>query len=285
MSAVDARGLRDLAVEVAREAAALAREMRLGGIDVADTKSSALDVVTDADRASEVLIRRRLLEARPDDAILGEEGDDHAGTSGVRWIVDPIDGTVNYLYGLPECAVSVAAEVPGPDGTRVVAAGAVVGIGTTVEYAAARGAGATRDGRPLAVRPTPPVAEHLVLTGFGYRTEVKAHQVERMTRLLPRVRDIRRIGSCALDLCHVAEGSADAYVEEGPQLWDWAAASLVLEEAGGRFGVLAGALRESVPDAPERALLVGTPAAGWDSFVAVLAETGFLARTTRPGGE
>ncbi len=117
--------------------------MRRGGIDVADTKSSAVDVVTEADRAVEALVRRRILEHRPDDAILGEEGDDHPGTSGVRWVVDPIDGTVNYLYGLPDCAVSIAAEV----GDEVVA-GVVVTIPTGVEYAAARGHGATRDGVP-----------------------------------------------------------------------------------------------------------------------------------------
>ena len=264
--------LRDLALDLGREAAALARSMREGGIDVADTKSSAVDVVTEADRACEVLIRRRLAEARPDDAVLGEEGEDVPGTSGVRWVVDPIDGTVNYLYGLPECAVSVAAEVDG----RVVA-GAVVNIVTGVEYAAARGHGATRDGAPLAVRPSPPVAERLVLTGFGYRVDVRTHQAARVAALLPRVRDIRRMGSCALDLCHVAEGRADAYVEEGPMPWDWSAGSLVLTEAGGRFEVLAGALRESVPDAPERALLAAAPADGWDDFVAALADSGFLA--------
>ncbi|HSO65986.1 MAG TPA: inositol monophosphatase family protein, partial [Ornithinibacter sp.] len=103
--------LRDLAARVAHEGADLAREMRLGGIDVADTKTSAVDVVTEADRAVEQLIRSRITAERPDDAILGEEGDDLPGTSGVRWVIDPIDGTVNYLYGLPDCAVSVAAEV------------------------------------------------------------------------------------------------------------------------------------------------------------------------------
>jgi myo-inositol-1(or 4)-monophosphatase len=263
--------LRDLALAVAREGADLARSMR-EGVEVAATKSSATDVVTEADRAVEELVRRQLLAARADDAILGEEGDDHAGTSGLRWIVDPIDGTVNYLYGLPECAVSVAVEAAGQ-----VIAGAVVNIVTGREYAAARGAGATRDGRPIAVRPSPPVAERLVLTGFGYRAEVRAHQAARIATLLPRVRDIRRIGSSSLDICHVADGSADAYVEEGPQPWDWSAASLILTEAGGRFELLAGALHLSVPDAPERALVTATPADGWDDFVAALAAAGYLA--------
>lgn len=262
--------LRDLAVSVGQEAAHLARRLR-ADVDVADTKTSAVDVVTVADRECEELLRRLLLQARPDDAILGEEGEDHPGTSGVRWILDPIDGTVNYLYGLPDCAVSVAAEVDGE-----VVAGAVVGIGVSAVYAAARGHGATRDGVALQVRPTPPLAERLVLTGFGYRPDVRAHQAERVAALLPRVRDIRRMGSCALDLCRVAEGSADAYVEEGPQPWDYSAAGLVLAESGGRFGVLDGTFRDTFPDAPRASLVVGSPAAGWDSFVAALGHAGFL---------
>lgn len=269
---LDHDALRDLALTVGREAIALARSMRHGGIDVAATKSSMVDVVTAADGASEELIRSRILEVRPDDAIMGEEGEDHAGTSGVRWIVDPIDGTVNYLYGLPDWAVSIAAEVRGE-----VVAGAVINGSTGVEYAAARGAGATRDGQPIAVRPTPPLAERLVLTGFGYRSEVRAHQAACVAALLPHVRDIRRMGSCALDLCHVADGSGDAYVEEGPNPWDHSAGGLVLTEAGGRFGVLAGRLHEVAPGSPVNALVVGTPADGWDTFLDALREAGFLA--------
>lgn len=263
--------LRDLALDVGREAADLARRMRRD-VEVAETKTSAVDVVTHADQAVERLVRERLLAARGDDSILGEEGDDHVGTSGVRWVVDPIDGTVNYLYGLPDCAVSIAAEVDG-----AVVAAAVVGIGVDATYSAAAGEGAVRDGRPLRVRPVVPVPQRLVLTGFGYVAEVRAHQAERVARMLPRVRDVRRMGSCALDLCRVAEGAADAYVEEGPQVWDWSAAGLVLTEAGGRFDVLAGTLRDSVPTAPERALVVGTSQDGWASFVELLDVCGFLA--------
>jgi myo-inositol-1(or 4)-monophosphatase len=262
--------LRDLALEVAREGAALARGMRADGIDVADTKSSSVDVVTEADRAVEALLRERLLAARPDDAVLGEEGDDVAGTSGVRWVLDPIDGTVNYLYGLPDCAVSVAAEL---DGEPV--AGVVVAIPSGVEYAAARGAGATRDGRPIGVRASPPVAERLVLTGFGYRADVRAHQAACVARMLPQVRDVRRMGSCALDLCHVADGSADCYVEEGPQRWDYAAGRLVVTEAGGRFEVLPGRLHESVDGAAREGLLAAAPADGWADFVSLLEASGF----------
>jgi myo-inositol-1(or 4)-monophosphatase len=264
--------LRDLALDVARRAAALVHARSSGEVTVADTKSSSVDVVTQTDRDSEELVRRLLLDARPDDSVLGEEGEDRVGTSGVRWIVDPVDGTVNFLYGIPEYAVSVAAEVAGE-----VVAGAVVNAATGVEYAAARGAGATRDGAPLSVRPAPPVAERLVLTGFGYRAEMRAAQAARVARLLPRVRDIRRMGSCALDLCHVAEGSADGYVEEGPQAWDWAAGSLVATEAGARFAVLPGTMAEQRLEQPRRTVIVAAPAAGWDDFVTILTECEFLA--------
>jgi myo-inositol-1(or 4)-monophosphatase len=262
--------LRDLARSLAHEGAGLAREMRRGGIDVADTKTSAVDVVTEADRAVEELLRSRIVAQRPDDAILGEEGDDRAGTSGVRWVLDPIDGTVNYLYGLPDCAVSVAAEVDG-----VVVAGAVVTIPTGVEYVAALGHGATRDGEAISVRPSPPLAERLVLTGFGYQREVREHQAGCVAALLPEVRDIRRMGSCALDLCHVADGSGDGYVEAGPQPWDWSAGGLVLREAGGRFELLEGTF--TLGRHPVRNVVVGAPADGWDDFVAALATAGFLA--------
>ena len=267
----DAPGLRDLALAVARQAAALVRERGGGEVRVADTKSSTVDVVTDTDRDSERLLRRLLLDARPDDSIMGEEGEDHVGSSGVRWILDPVDGTVNFLYGIPEYAVSVAAEVDGE-----VVAGAGVTAATGVAYAAARGGGSTRDGRPLRVRPSPPVAERLVLTGFGYRAEVRAGQAERVARMLPRVRDVRRMGSCALDLCHVAEGSADGYVEEGPNLWDHAAGSLVATEAGARFALLRGTLGEQLDGWRQPTVVAAAPADGWDAFVALLDECGFL---------
>jgi myo-inositol-1(or 4)-monophosphatase len=267
----DPTELRDLASTVARAAARLVRERRTSGVTVADTKSSSVDVVTEADRDSERLIRRLLLESRPDDSILGEEGDDHVGSSGVRWVIDPIDGTVNYLYDLPEYAVSVAAEVDGE-----VVAGVVLNPATGVEYAAALGAGATRDGVPLRVRPSPPVEQRLVLTGFGYRADVRAGQAERVARLLPRVRDIRRMGSCALDLCHVAEGSADGYVEEGPERWDWSAGSLVATEAGARFELLPGGLARELGQ-PGRSVLAAAPEDGWDAFLALLEECGFVA--------
>ncbi|WP_204163798.1 inositol monophosphatase family protein [Nocardioides solisilvae] len=268
-----AASLRDVAVTVAREAAELVRTTTATrGVEVAATKSSAVDVVTEADRASERLLRRRLAELRPGDGVLGEEEGDVAGTTGVRWVVDPVDGTVNLLYGIPEYAVSVAAEVDG-----VVVAGAVVDVPHGHTHAAARGLGATRDGVPLRVRPTVPVPQRLVLTGFGYLAEVRAHQGACVARLLPRVRDVRRLGSCALDLCHVAAGLADAYVEQGPRPWDWAAGSLVVEEAGGRFARLPGLGPEEPGTGAPSPVLVAGPADGFDELVGLLAETGFLA--------
>jgi myo-inositol-1(or 4)-monophosphatase len=265
--------LRDLALDVAHQAAELVRTRRAEGVSVADTKTSATDVVTEVDRASEELIRERLLAARPDDSILGEEGDDHVGTSGVLWIVDPIDGTVNFLYGLPEYAVSIAAEVDGE-----VVAGVVLNVVTGVVFAAARGHGATRDGRPIGVRATPPLSHRLVLTGFSYRPDLRAEQASQVARLLPQVRDVRRIGSSALDICHVAEGAGDAYVEEGSQRWDWSAAALVARESGARFGLLRSAVapRLGGPGADGTpTVVVCTPEAGWDDFVSLLTDCGF----------
>ena len=256
--------LRALALGVAREAAALVRGRREHPVEVADTKSSSVDVVTEADRASEALIHGLLSAARPDDAFLGEEGGSAEGSTGVRWVVDPIDGTVNFLYGLPQYAVSIAAE---QDGT--VVAGVVVNAATGVEYAAALGEGSTRDGLPLTVRQTPPLSETLVITGFSYDAGLRGLQAAAVARLLPRVRDIRRLGSCALDLCHLAEGSADAYLEEGVNLWDHAAAGLVAREAGARTLMVTGV--------GGRELLVAAPEAGFEGFLAAATEAGFLA--------
>ncbi|ANH39999.1 Inositol-1-monophosphatase SuhB [Nocardioides dokdonensis FR1436] len=259
--------LGDLALEVARAAAALVREHRERGVAVAATKSSDVDVVTEADRASEVLIRRLLLEARPDDAVLGEEGDDVAGTSGVRWVVDPIDGTVNFLYGLPQYAVSIAAEVEG----RTVA-GVVLNVATGTEYAAhlgPHGPVGTRDGRPVGVRGPAPLAQMLVATGFSYDSEVREQQARSLVRLLPQVRDVRRLGSCALDLCAVAEGTVDAYVEEGVHLWDHAAGALVARAAGARTEVL--------PGASGRDLLLCAPAHVFEEFRALVRAAGYAA--------
>ncbi|MDO7869470.1 inositol monophosphatase family protein [Nocardioides jiangxiensis] len=261
-----------LALDVAREAAALVREARAGTVEVTATKSSAVDVVTDTDRASEALIRERILAARPDDSFLGEEGGRSTdGSSGIRWVVDPIDGTVNFLYGIPHYAVSIAAERLDSDGSgrAEVIVGVVLDVASGTEYAARAGGGATRDGRPIGVRPEVPLAERLVLTGFSYSAEVRAVQAAAVARMLPRVRDIRRLGSCALDLCRVAEGGADAYVEEGVQVWDHAAAGLVAREAGARVELSRGATGRDV--------VIAAPEAGFAAFRTLAVASGFLA--------
>lgn len=254
--------LLELARTVAREAGALASRMRAEGVSVADTKSSPTDVVTEADRAAEELLRERLLAARPDDAVLGEEGDDVAGTSGVRWVLDPVDGTVNFLYGLPHWAVSVAAARDDE-----VVAGVVVAPALGREYDAVRGGGARLDGRELRVRDSgADPGRWLVGTGFSYRPDVRRRQGRAVAELLTRVRDVRRDGSCALDLCAVASGSLDAYVEEGPHWWDHAAGGLVAREAGARLEVVPGVDLDLVTCAPR---------ARFDGFAQVVEACGF----------
>jgi myo-inositol-1(or 4)-monophosphatase len=255
--------LRDLALASAREAGELIVRLRAEGVEVAATKSSESDIVTRADQASERLIRERLLGARPDDGLVGEEGDDLPGTSGVVWIVDPIDGTVNYLYGLPHFAVSIAAEVDGE-----VRAGVVVAPSLGLEYVASLGGGATCNGRVIGTRPVVPLAERLVGTGFNYEQPARAREAEYVARLLPRVRDIRRLGSCALDICAVAAGLLDAYVEEGPHIWDHAAAGLVLLEAGG--------ILEVTRSVAGKRVLVCAPKDGFPEFRAAVVDAGFV---------
>jgi myo-inositol-1(or 4)-monophosphatase len=265
----DPAELRDLALATAREAGDLVLRLRDDGVEVAGTKSSEIDIVTRADQAAEALIRERLLGARPDDGMLGEEGDDVRGTSGVIWIVDPIDGTVNYLYGHPHFAVSIAAEVGGEIVTGVVVAPAL-----GLEYVAVLGAGATCNGRPVRPRrtvpmpPMPPMAQRLVATGFSYEQPARAREATYVSRLLPRVRDIRRQGSCALDLCGVAAGTLDAYVEEGPHIWDHAAAGLVVLEAGG--------ILEVTRSPGGKRLLICAPREGFAEFRDVVVESGYV---------
>jgi myo-inositol-1(or 4)-monophosphatase len=232
-STSDTDQLLALAVGTAREAAALVAEGRASAGDQVDVKSSSVDVVTAVDTASERLIVDRLLAARPDDAVLGEEGASREGGSGVRWIVDPIDGTVNFLYDLPAYAVSIAAEVDG-----VVRAGAVLNVATGDLFTATTGGGAwlSTPARPEPVRlrgSSPASLEQtLVGTGFGYRQEQRRAQGAVVAALLPQVRDIRRMGSAALDLCAAAAGRLDAHYELHLNPWDHAAGGLVAAEAG-----------------------------------------------------
>jgi len=223
--------LRALAVDLATRAGALAHDgrRRLGiGQPVAhDTKSTPTDPVTEFDRAAEALIVDRLRSARPDDSIVGEEGAEHAGTSGLEWHIDPIDGTANFVYDLPAWCTSVAVvDEHGP------LAGAVYVPVTDELFSAARGHGATRNGEPICCSSASQLSMALIGTGFNYSPMIRAMQARRLAVLLPEVRDVRRFGSAALDLCMVACGRLDAYFEEHLNSWDLAAGVLIASEAG-----------------------------------------------------
>jgi myo-inositol-1(or 4)-monophosphatase len=254
-----------LAVRIARDAAQTARRMRAAAITDVSTKSTDTDVVTAADRAVERQVVEELRRHRPGDGVLGEE----YGTAGdgaplppgaVRWILDPIDGTVNYLYGLPQYAVSLAAEVDG-----VVVAGVVRNAATGDEWTATLGGGAWRDGRRLSGSVRTTLDQALLATGFGYDPARRAHQGAVLAGLITRVRDIRRFGAASLDLCLAAEGAVDAYFEKGLNPWDHAAGGLVAAEAGLRVSGLDGA-------AAGVDLLVAAPPALYDALHDLLSE-------------
>jgi myo-inositol-1(or 4)-monophosphatase len=257
--------LRSVAISAAREAGDLLAD-RAGPVEVAATKSSPTDVVTEMDRRSEELIRSRILAARPADAILGEEGGliGNTGNAPVLWVIDPLDGTVNYLYGLHDWAVSIAAEVEwaggevggveggevgGVEGGEVgwkIVAGAVYVPMRGEMFSACTGGGGwleSADGERLRLRcpPGAPLDRALVGTGFGYLAARRKVQGEVVAALLPRVRDIRRIGVASVDLCAVAAGRLDGFYERGLNYWDWAAGALVATEAGAVVGGLNGA--------------------------------------------
>lgn len=232
----------EIARSVATEAGVLTRRRRSEGVEVAASKSSVEDIVTFADRESEALIRSRLAELRPNDGFYGEESGAEAGTSGLTWIVDPIDGTVNYLYGIPQYAVSIAVVEGDPDPlTWRALAGAVVSPAIGETFTATVGGGAFLDGSAITVAPAVDLSQALVGTGFAYLADIRAEQALVLGGLLHRVRDIRRMGSAALDLCSVACGRLDAYYERGLSPWDHAAGALIASEAGARVGGMDGA--------------------------------------------
>jgi myo-inositol-1(or 4)-monophosphatase len=238
----DLFALLELAVDAARQAGTLL----LDGVDrvrtSVETKSTRTDMVTEMDRASERLLVDLLRSARPDDAVLGEEGTSSAGSTGVRWVVDPLDGTTNYLYGWPAWVVSVAAEL---DGEPVV--GVVYDAVHDETFTAVHGEGARCNGSPLRVEGAADLATALVGTGFSYDAAQRAEQAALLARVLPAVRDIRRGGAAAMDLCWVALGRLDGFYERGLAPWDWAAGSLVASEAGAVVGVLDDGTRVAAP--------------------------------------
>lgn len=218
--------LAGLAVRFAEGAAQLVRARRGAPITVA-SKSTVTDLVTEVDRETEGWLVAEIGRCRPGDAVLGEEGGGQGGETSVRWVLDPIDGTVNFVLGIPQYAVSVAAEV---DGT--VVAGAVCNPATGETFHARRGGGAFLAGQPLAGTRDVPLARAVVGTGFAYDSVRRARQAELVAALLPSVADIRRLGSAALDLCFVAAGRLDGYFEAGLNQWDYAAGALIAAESG-----------------------------------------------------
>ena len=225
--------LLDATLAIAREAAGLANQLTRGGVDTLATKSTSVDVVTIVDREVEVLIRRRIAERFPGDGVFGEEEAASASTTGRTWVVDPIDGTTNLLYGLPQYGVSIAVVEGDPANWNWTAlVGVVINPATGEEFWAARGGGAFRNGEPIAVNRPADLERSLLATGFAYNATTRVRQAEVVTRIIDRVRDIRRLGACSLDLCALAAGRVDAYFERTLSAWDFAAGALIAEEAG-----------------------------------------------------
>ena len=225
------------ALEAAQRAARILEQGAPGrgqAVSGVETKISSTDMVSDVDRESEAAVAAVLARARPDDAVLGEEGTSRPGTTGVTWVVDPLDGTTNFLFGIPQWSVSIAAEM---DGRPV--AGVVVDPSRHEVFAAIAGHGSFLNGRRCRVRNDRSTLETaLVATGFGYRAERRRWQAQVAATVIPAVRDIRRLGSAALDLCWIGAGRFDAYFEWGLNPWDMSAGALVAAEAGAVVEVL-----------------------------------------------
>lgn len=227
--------LQQLAREIAHEAGELAARRRAEGVSIAASKSSLADIVTEADREVEALVRERIRAARPGDGFLGEESGAGEGASGLTWVVDPIDGTVNYAFGMPTYAVSIAV-IEGTDpqhGPRL--AGVVHAPVLNETFEASAGNGAWLDGTRLRVTQEAE-AGALISTGFGYDPASHADQLAVVQRVMPLARDLRRLGAASLDLAYVAAGRIDAYYERGLKPWDYAAGVLLVTEAEGRIG-------------------------------------------------
>lgn len=231
-----------IARDIALRAGELAKLRRSEGVSVAASKSSSVDIVTEADRETERLIRGALADARPDDGFYGEESGAEKGTSGLTWIVDPIDGTVNFLYGIPHYAVSIAVVEGEPDPlTWTALAGCVVNPASGEVFTASRGGGAFLCDQPIRVAPSVDLSEALVATGFAYDSRMRGRQGHLVAELLPLVRDIRRQGTASLDLSFVACGRVNAYFERTLSPWDHAAGALIAREAGATVKGLDGA--------------------------------------------
>ncbi|MFF2277805.1 inositol monophosphatase family protein [Agromyces sp. NPDC058126] len=278
VASVDLVELLALARGIAVQAAEFAARARRAGVEVAATKSTPTDIVTATDRDTEALIRERILAARPDDGILGEEDAERIGTSALTWVVDPIDGTVNFLYGLPSWAVSIAVvEGPAEPSSWHALVGVVVNASTGEVFEASagggarlragEGAGAVGASQALQVNTGVPLGHALVGTGFGYAAERRREQAEVLLAVLPQVRDVRRNGSAALEMCALAAGRLDAFYERGLAPWDHAAGALIAREAGALVGGARGG-RESDE------LVVAAAPGLYEELVAALAAAG-----------
>ena len=219
-----------LAMRVGREAAAILMD-RPAELEV-NTKSTAIDVVTQMDIKVEAFIVEQLLAARPHDGLIGEEGADKQSTSGITWVIDPLDGTVNYLYDQPGWNVSIGAKDEQGQLIGVVTAPTI-----NSTWWAVRGGGAFYNGKPIRCNDPIDFNRAMVATGFQYDVAHRTKQIEHLSKILPLIRDVRRNGAAAVDLCNVAMGRMDAYYEHGLKEWDWAAAGLIVREAGARFGL------------------------------------------------
>jgi myo-inositol-1(or 4)-monophosphatase len=251
-----------LALRLAREAGALLLRRRGTSHGLIGTKTSITDLVSDVDRASEELLVEAIRSARPHDGILAEEGTADSGASGWRWVIDPLDGTVNYLYGLPAYAVSVAVERDGHPEVAVV-----VDPVHDETFAAVRGRGATLNDEPITVSDRAELALALVGTGFSYGADRRASQAAVLAEVLPAVRDIRRAGAASVDLCWVACGRLDGFYEQGLQPWDLAAGALVAREAGAIVGDLSG-------NPPSTIFTMASPPALFEPLRSLLVEAG-----------
>lgn len=250
--------LEALAVEVATEAAEMVAAAARDQAVSVDTKSNANDLVTEVDRAAEELIVGRLMAARPDDGLLGEEGAQRPGTSGVRWVIDPIDGTTNFVYGFPGYAVSIGAEFEGN-----AIAGAVVDPTAEAIFRARIDGPARRNDTVLELGEPASLEVALVGTGFNADPERRLRQAAVAAALLPQIRDIRRRGAAATDICSVASGQLDAYYEEGLSPWDRCAGALIAARAGALVGDLSGG-------EGSRRYLVAAPPGLFEQLVAAL---------------
>ena len=258
----DAEALLAIGVELATRAAEVHDEGRKKILRV-EEKGSPFNLVTEIDRRAERVIVDGVIAARPDDAILGEEGTSREGTTNVRWMVDPLDGTANYVYGYPAYAVAIGVEVGG-----LPVAGVVFDTARHVLYAAVRGGGATANNDPISASGRRDVPTAMMATGFSFDPELRERQGEVLTRLLPRVRDVRRSGAASIDLCSLASGAIDAYYEGGLAPWDVAGGIVIAEAAGARV------LRGTVPGYPDVSVIGGN-AELLSSLMPVLEEAGF----------